>query len=262
MNRSHRLVAGGFTGAVAATMVLTGCSSSDDGGDGTPASDAAATSALESAATATQELTGAHVVLSVDGQLQSLNATKVDADIETEPELEGKGTTTLNVGGKSVDAPFVFIDGKLYANVDGSGFQDYGDGRSIYDISKILDPETGVSNILRNVDGAQKAGDETVNGVATTKITGTVSGKTLSGLTSTVAEGPGSDASYDATVYITKNDNQVARVVVSPTERVTMTVDLDKWNEEVDVEKPTAVEAPTKKPEAPKSGEPTRDRAN
>ncbi|WOC11042.1 LppX_LprAFG lipoprotein [Gordonia sp. MP11Mi] len=262
MQRSNRLIAGGFTATIAAAMVLTGCSTSDDGGDEKPASDAAATSTLSAAATATQDLTGAHVVLTVDGQLQSINATKVDADIETKPELEGKGTTTLNMGGKTVDAPFVYIDGKLYANVDGSGFQDYGDGRSIYDISKILDPEAGVANILRNVDGAQEAGDETINGVATTKITGTVSGKTLSALTSTAAEGPGSDASYDATIYIAKDDKQVARVVVSPTERVTMTVDLDKWNEKVDVKKPADIESPTKKPEAPKSGEPTRDKAN
>ncbi|MCF8569393.1 LppX_LprAFG lipoprotein [Gordonia sp. HY002] len=261
MNRPHRLIAGGFATAITAAMVLTGCSSSDD--DQTkPASDAGAESTLEAAATATQALTGAHVVLSVDGQLQSINATKVDADIETKPKLEGEGTTTLNMGGKSVDAPFVYIDGTLYTNVDGAGFQDYGDGRSIYDISKILDPEAGVANILRNVDGAQEAGEETIDGTATTKITGTVTGKTLSGLTSTAAEGPGSDGTYDATIFITTGDNQVARVVVSPTERVTMTVDLNEWNKSVDVEKPTDVQAPTKKPDAPKSGEPTRDKTN
>ncbi|GAA4660362.1 LppX_LprAFG lipoprotein [Gordonia humi] len=263
MNRSHRLVVSGAAAAIAAAMVLTGCSDNDDGGENAPTtSDSTAKSALDAAATATEELTGAHVVMTVDGAIQSLNATKVDADIETEPQLEGKGTTTLNMGGTTVQAPFVYIDGRLYANIDDQGFQDYGDGRSIYDVSKILDPEKGVPNILRNVEGATADGDETVNGVEATKITGTVTGETLAAITSTAPGGKAAEASYDATVWIAKDGDEVARVLVSPADDVTVTIDLDKWNEKVDVVKPKTIEAPTEKPDAPTSGQPTREKAN
>ena len=249
MHRSHRLIVGGISATAAAALFLTGCSSNDDPGSDTPESDAGAESTLDAAATAAEELTSAHVVLTVDGQLQSLNATKVDAEIETKPELEGKGTTTLNMGGTTVEAPFVYIDGKLYADVDDSGYQDYGDGRSIYDVSRILDPKTGVPHILRNVQGAQDAGQEEVNGVSTTKITGTVTGETIAGLTSSQTGGPTDDATYDATVWITDDgENEVARVLVEPADNITVTVDIDAWDEEVEVTKPEIVDAPTEKP--------------
>ncbi|GAC80069.1 lipoprotein LprA [Gordonia malaquae] len=263
MNRSYRLVAGAFAGVVAASVILTGCSSSDDSGSSstTAASDSAAKSTLDAAATATEALTGAHIVLSIDGKLQSLNATKVEADVETKPELKGKGRTTLNMGNRTTEAPFVYIDGKLYADVADKGYQDYGDGRSIYDVSKILDSKNGVPAILRALQGANKAGTETVNGVETTKITGTVSGKDLAGLASTPSTGELAEATYDATVFVTNDGkNNVARVVVSPAKDATLTVDISKWGQKVDVTKPKNVEAPTAKPKSTTSGETPREK--
>ncbi len=264
MNRSQRVAAGAFAGAVAASIILTGCSSSDDAGSETTtsaASDSAAKSTLDAAATATEALTGAHLVVTVDGKVQSLNASKVDADVETKPELKGKGTTTLNMGGRTVSAPFVYIDGKLYANVGDKGFQDYGDGRSIYDVSKVLDTEKGVPAILRGMQGATKSGSETIDGVKTTKITGTVTGKELAGLASTPSTGKLAEQTFDTTVYITDDGkNNVARVVVTPAKDATLTVDVSKWGQKVEVAKPKGVEAPTAKPKSTTSGETPREK--
>ena len=263
MHRPQRVAAGAFTAGIAAALVLTGCSNSNDEGGDTPAtSDAGATTALNSAADATAALTGAHVVLTVDGKYQALNASKVDVDLETKPGIEGKGTTTLNMGDKTVDAPFVYIDGKLYANVDDKGYQDYGDGRSIYDVSKVLDAEKGVPNILRKLEGAKIEGEENVGGVAATKITGTIPAKELSSLAGTAPQGEQADKDVPATVWVTKDGkNQVARVVVEPGDNVKMTVDIDKWNQKVDVTKPAKVDAPSEKPKSQNPSEPTRDSA-
>ncbi|MFT4086834.1 MAG: LppX_LprAFG lipoprotein [Gordonia sp. (in: high G+C Gram-positive bacteria)] len=262
MHRPNRLTAVLLAVGASAALVLSGCSSNDDT---TPAatSDSAATTQLNAAADSTAALTGAHVNLKVDGSFQGLNATAVDADVNVKPAMAGKGTATLNMGGKTVEAPFVYVGDRFYANVNGDGWLDYGDGRSIYNVSAVLDPQTGVPHILRSLDGAKIDGKETINGVETTKITGTVPAKATAGLTG--AAGKDAKEATDAlktTVYIT-DDNQVARVVVTPADKVTMTVDISNWNKTVEVAKPADVKTPSneKPKEAPKSGEPTREKA-
>ncbi|MGB3303451.1 LppX_LprAFG lipoprotein [Gordonia sp. (in: high G+C Gram-positive bacteria)] len=261
MKRSKRFAIASAAAVVAAAVALTGCSSSDDSSTGTPASDSGATSTLNAAADATANLTGAHLVINVEGSLQGLNASEVTADISTKPELVGEGTAVLNMGNKKVDAPFVFVDGHMYANVDDKGFLDYGEGRSIYDISKVLDAESGVPFILRNIKGAKEAGSENIDGTDTTKITGTIEAKDLSGLTGTSPQAKGLDSEIPVTVWITKDGkNNVARVSSEPAEGASLTINLSEWGKTVTVKKPADIKSPSQKPsQAPKSGEPTRN---
>ena len=260
MKRSKRFAIAAAAAAVAAAVALTGCSSEDGGGGDAPASDANATATLNAAADTAAALTGAKVVLDIEGSLQGVNASKVEADVATKPKAAAEGTATLKMGDKTSTAPFVYVDDHMYANIDDKGFIDYGDGRSIYDVSKILDAEKGVPFVLRNIQGAKEDGSETIEGVETTKITGTVAAKDLSGLTGTSPEAKGLDSDIPVTVWVTKDGkNNVARVLAKPAEGASMTITLTEWGKTVDATKPADVESPREKPTtAPKSGEPTR----
>lgn len=260
MKRSQRFAIVAATAALAATVALTGCSS-DDTADDAPASDANAASSLSAAADTAAALTGATVVIDVEGSLQGLNASKVEADISTEPELVGEGTATLQMGSdKSVSAPFVYVDDDMYANVDDKGFIDYGDGRSIYDVSNVLNADKGVPHVLRSIKGAKEDGSETIDGVKTTKITGTLPAKELSGLTGASPQAKGLNEDIPVTVWIADDgSNNVVRVSSAPAEGASLTVTLSDWGKTVKVTKPADVKSPSAKPSAaPKSGEQTR----
>ncbi|EGD53203.1 LppX_LprAFG lipoprotein [Gordonia neofelifaecis] len=262
MKRSKRFAIASASAVVAAAIALTGCSSNDDGGssDTTTASDSAATTSLNAAADTAAALTGAKVDLKVEGSLQGVNASEVEATVATKPKVVGEGTATLQMGDKSVEAPFVYVDDHMYADVDDKGYLDYGDGRSIYDVSKILDVNAGVPHILRSVQGATEEGSETVDGVEATKITGTIPAKDLAGLTGTSPQAKGLDGDIPVTVWVTKDGkNNVVRVTSEPAKGASLTVTLSDWGKTVTVKKPADVKEPSAKPsQAPKSGEPTR----
>lgn len=259
----RRLLGAVMALGAAAALTLTACSSDSGDNGSTPASsDPAATELLNSAADATAALTGAHVQLKVDGTFQSMNATAVEADVNTKP-LAGKGTATLNMGGTSVQAPFAYLGDRFYANVNDKGWINYGDGRSIYDVSLLLNTDTGIPHVLRSMEGAATAGNEQVDGVSTTKVTGTVPAKAVAGLTGATGEGAkDSTDAVDTTVWITE-DNQVARVVVSPADDLKLTVDVSKWNTTTEVAAPRTVSTPSSKPATPPaSDQPTTDKVD
>ncbi|GAA4751126.1 LppX_LprAFG lipoprotein [Gordonia alkaliphila] len=261
--KRRRLLGAVVALGAAAALTLTACSSDSDDSQPAPASsDPAATELLNSAADATAALTGAHVTMAVDGSFQSMNATAVEADVNTKP-LAGKGTATLNMGGTSVQAPFVYLNDNFYANVDNKGWINYGDGRSIYDVALLLNPDTGIPNVLRSMEGAATAGDEQVDGVATTKVTGTVPAKAIAGLTGATGESAkDSTDAVDTTVWITE-DNQVARVIVAPTNELKLTVDVSKWNTTSEVKAPSPIATPSAKPSTPPaSDQPTTDKVD
>ncbi|GAA2387620.1 MULTISPECIES: LppX_LprAFG lipoprotein [Gordonia] len=261
MKRSKRFALASAAAVVTAAVALTGCSSSDSGDtDSTTTSDSAATTSLDAAADTAAALTGAKVDIEVEGSLQGLNASEVEASIGTKPKMVGEGTATLDMGGKSVEAPFVYVDDHMYADVDDKGYIDYGSGRSIYDVSKILDVNEGVPHVLRSIQGAKEEGSETVDGVEATKITGTLPAKDLAGLTGTSPQAKGLDGDIPVTVWVTKDGkNNVVRVASEPAKGASMTVTLSDWGKTVTVTKPADVKSPSAKPShAPKSGEPTR----
>ena len=262
MKRRQRVLGAVVALGAAAALALTACSSDSDTEPTPAASDPAATELLNKAADATEALTGAHLKITVDGAIQSINATGVEADVNTKPTVSGKGTATLNMGGKTAEAPFVYIDNAFYANVDGEGWINYGDGRSIYDVAQVLNPETGVPSILRGLEGAKTDGTEQIDGVTATKVTGTVPAKTVAGLTGATGEDATTSTDpLDTTVWIT-DENQVARVLVEPAQDTTLTIDISKWNTSTEVTKPTGVQTPTVRPTAPPaSDEPTREPA-
>ncbi|MGC4932467.1 LppX_LprAFG lipoprotein [Gordonia sp. DT30] len=248
MYRAHRVVTAALATGVAAAITLTGCSSDSDGGSGgnntaTSQSNSDPAALVNAAADKTAALTGAHLNLTVDGKVPNVTAKKVDADLVAKPATAAKGTATVLLGTTEATAPFVYVDKHLYADIGNKGYVDYGDGRSIYDVSAVLNPEKGLANLLRNIQNPKSSGLADVDGTKATRITGTVAAKVLAPLTGTNITS-NQDAQVPVNVWIT-SDNQLARVVLIPATDAKMTINLSNWNNTVEVAKPSDIATPT-----------------
>ena len=56
------------------------------------------------------------------------------------------------------------LDGELYATLTPNKWSDFGKAADIYDVSAILNPDTGVANVLANFTNAKAEGRDTING--------------------------------------------------------------------------------------------------
>ncbi|OPX15934.1 LppX_LprAFG lipoprotein [Gordonia sp. i37] len=248
MHRAHRVATAAIATGIAAAITLTGCSSDSDsgsGGNNTTASSSMNDPAalINAAADKTAALTGAHLGLTVDGKVPNVTVKKVDADLVTKPKTAAKGTATVMLGTTDSAAPFVYVDQHLYADIGNKGYVDYGDGRSVYDVSVVLNPEKGLANLLRNMQDPKTSGTEVIGGVKATRVTGTVAAKQLAALTGTNIT-KNQDAQVPVNVWITP-DNQLARVVLIPATNSTMTMNLSNWNNTVEVTKPATIATPS-----------------
>ena len=64
-------------------------------------------------------------------------------------------------------------EGNLFAALTtGGAYQNFGPAADIYDVSAILNPDTGLANVLANFTDAKADGRETLNGVETVRVTG------------------------------------------------------------------------------------------
>ena len=63
----------------------------------------------------------------------------------------------------------------LYATLTPNKWSDFGKASDIYDVSAILNPDTGLANMLANFTNAKAEGRETINGQSTIRISGNVS---------------------------------------------------------------------------------------
>ena len=155
--------------------------------------------------------------LVVQGNVPNLSVSKVEADLSNTPKPVGNGDATVKIGNASVDSKFIYVDGHLYSDAAKPGsFTDYGDGASIYPVSVILDPNKGLANLLAKLSNPTNAGSEQINGIQTTKITGTSSTNdvaTISG--SRIA--PANATTVPTTVWIaTDGSYHTVRVELDP----------------------------------------------
>lgn len=232
----------GATAAVIVTaLVLAGCGSpkNNSSGSGSNAPNADAASTVKQAADAMRKVTGMHVSLTVQGAVPNLEVTKLDGDVSNTPQTVANGTATLTVGKSPVDSKFVFVDGHLYSDVAEPGkFTDYGNGASIYEVSTLLDPDKGLAHLLANLQNPKVAGNEQVNGVATTKITGTSSTDdvaTLAGSRLSPQNAPPTPTS----VWIASDGSyHLVKIEITPVENGTVSMTLSEWGKQVTATKP------------------------
>ncbi|OBK23431.1 LppX_LprAFG lipoprotein [Mycobacterium asiaticum] len=242
MKLSPRTVA---AAALAIVVALTGgCGSNGADGAKSPGSTANATNGeaatlLKQAADVMRKVTGMHVNVAVQGDVPNIRVTKLEGDVSNTPQTVATGVATVQVGEKSEEAKFVYVDGHLYSDLGQPGsYTDFGNGASIYNVSVLLDPNKGLANLLANLKNGSVGGSQQVNGVATTKITGNSSATDVATLAGTRLTDE--SVSTVPTIVWTASDgsSHLVQIQINPTSNTSVTLTMSDWGKQVTATKP------------------------
>jgi lipoprotein LprG len=217
-----------FAPILAVVVLVAGCTASDSPDPATLVSASAET---------TQALTGAHLELTVDGEIAELPIQAISGDLTQAPEVAAQGTLDVTyLGQQLVGVEFVIFDGALWvALTPGSDLVNFGPASAVYDVAAILDPDVGLANLLADFSDAKTDGSETIAGVETVRITGTVTSDAVNKLLPQLA----AEDPVPGTVWISPDgDNELIQVRLEPSPGNTITMTLSKWGEPVTVENP------------------------
>jgi lipoprotein LprG len=222
-----------FAALFAAIALIAGCSkSSDDASKELP--DAA--TLLQQSSETTKSQTSVHLNLTVQGEIKELPIESLEGDLTNAPAVAAQGKANLFVLGQKLDdVSFVVAEGNLFATlVAGGGYQDFGPAVDIYDVSAILNPDTGLGNVLAGFSDPKADGRETINGVDTVRITGNVSADAVNRIAPGLATGP-----VPGTAWIAEEgDHALVQAKLDPAPGTSITMTLSNWGEPVTVTKP------------------------
>ncbi|OBI81574.1 LppX_LprAFG lipoprotein [Mycobacterium sp. E740] len=219
----------------AAIAFLAGCSKSDESTENLP--DAA--TLLQQSSQTTKTQTSAHIKLTVDGKNEKLPIEMLEGDLSNAPAFTAQGKVNLLMMGQRLEGvEFKVVDGNLYATLTpGAALSNFGPAADIYDASLILNPQTGVANVLANFSDPKADGRETINGVQTVRITGNVSADVVNKIAPQIAAtGP-----VPATAWIAEDgDHKPAQIKLQTQPDSSVTMALSEWGKPVTVAKPPA----------------------
>lgn len=161
--------------------LVTGCSSDSDS---SPTASAPATGPLPEGgqliaecSRTTQTLQSVHLDLAVTN-IPNLPVEYVKADVTNQPQGSGQAVGEAKVKVKETDTTFtetkfLVVDKTLYAG-DGSKYAPVGPAEKIYDPGVILDKDKGIAHVIAQVQNPKVEARETIEGVNTVKVTGTI----------------------------------------------------------------------------------------
>ena len=158
-----------LTALLAAALVISGCSSKKAA---EPLPDAAGL--IKQSIQTTKALKSAHLEIAVTGKVEGLPLKTLSGDLTNVPATAVKASAKVVMGGSDIDADLVVLEGTLYAALTPNNWLDMGPAAEVYDPSVILNPDTGLANMLGAISEAKAQSFETVGGVPTVKITGQV----------------------------------------------------------------------------------------
>ena len=223
-----------FAALFASIALIAGCSSKSEGSS-KALPDAA--SLLKESSETTKAQTSVHLKLSVQGEIKELPIETLEGDLTNQPAVAAQGTANIIFLGQRLEGvDFVVADGNLFGAITKGSFQDFGPAADIYDVSALLNPDTGLGNILANFSDAKADGRETLNGVDTVRVTGKVTPDAVNKIAPQIgAAGP-----VPGTAWIREDGNHElvqAKLDPSPGNSITMT--CSDWGKSVTVTKPT-----------------------
>ena len=230
--RPHLALRTLLTFLLAAALIVAGCSKSNSANPSLPD---AATLLKESAET-TKSQPSVHLKLVTQGEIKDFPIASLEGDLTNTPAVAAQGKADIIFLGQKLEGvDFVVADGDLYGAITAGSFQNFGPASQIYDASVILNPDTGLANVLSNFSDPKTDGRETINGVKTVRITGNVSADAVNMIAPQIkATGP-----VPATVWIREDGNHElvqAKLDPSPGNSITMT--MSDWGKPVTVNKP------------------------
>jgi lipoprotein LprG len=223
-----------FAALFAAIVLIAGCSKSSQ--DSSKQLPDAATLLKESSQT-TKDQSSVHLKLTVQGEIKQLPIESLEGDLTNTPAVAAQGKANIIFLGQKLEGvDFVVADGTLYGAItSGGNFQNFGPAADIYDVSVILNPDTGLANVLANFSDPKADGRENVNGVDTVRVTGNVSADAVNKIAPQIAAtGP-----VPGTAWIREDGNhELVQAKLEPTPGNGVTMALSDWGKPVTVTKP------------------------
>ena len=216
-----------------AIALVAGCSSKSQDSSN-PLPDAA--TLLQQSSETTKSQPSVHLKLTVQGEIKELPIESLEGDLTNTPAVGAQGTANIVFLGQRLEGvDFSVVDGTLYAALTKGSYQDLGPAADIYDVSAILNPDTGLANVLANFSGPKADGRETLNGVDTVRVTGTVSAEAVNKIAPQItATGP-----ISGTAWIKEDgDHALVQAKLEPTPGNSVTMTLTDWGKPVTVTKP------------------------
>jgi lipoprotein LprG len=215
-----------------ATALIAGCSSSSKPSGG-PLPDA--DTLIKQSVATTKNVKSGHLVLAVTGKIPGMPIKVLTGDLTTTPATAASGNTTLTLGGSDIQADFAVVDGELYATLTPNRWSDFGKAADIYDVSVILNPDTGLANSLSNFSNAKAEDRDTINGQSTIRISGTITADAVNKIV------PPFNATQPipATVWIQETgDHQLVQASLQKSSGNSLQMTFSNWGEAVNVTKP------------------------
>lgn len=220
-----------LTALLAAALIVSGCSSKKAA---EPLPDAAGL--VQQSIQTTKGLKSAHLEIAVTGKVEGLPLKTLSGDLTNIPSTAAKASAKVVMGGSDIDADLVVLDGTLYAALTPDNWLDMGPAAEVYDPSVILDPSSGLANMLASLSDGKSAAYETIGGVPAVKITGKVTADAVNKLIPRLkATGP-----LPATVWIEKDaPNQLVQAELEQSSGNSVLLTLSDWDKPVTVTKPS-----------------------
>jgi len=107
--------------------------------------------------------------------------------------------------------------------------------RARHDITILLNPDTGVGNVLANFSDPKVAGRETINGVDTVRVTGNVSADAVN----KIAPQIGATGPVPGTAWIREDGNhELVQAKLEPAPGTSLSMTCSDWGKPVTVTKP------------------------
>nr|WP_301337129.1 LppX_LprAFG lipoprotein [Mycobacterium asiaticum] len=155
--------------------------SATSGASGTSATSGApapeAQQLLQEASKATTGLRSLHVNLQTMN-INTLPMEAVNADVTNQPEGNGQavGDAMIRLQPKTPAVPkqFMVTNKTMYTKNEAGVYTSMGPADKIYDPGVVLDKDKGIGAVIGKVSNPQSGGNETIDGVATLKVTGTI----------------------------------------------------------------------------------------
>jgi lipoprotein LprG len=222
-----------FAALFAAIALFAGCSSkSDESSEGLPD---AATLLKESSET-TKSQSSVHMKIAVQGEIKELPIESLEGDLTNKPAVAAQGTANIVFLGQRLEGvDFVVADGNLFGALTKGTYQDFGPASDIYDVSALLNPDTGLGNVLASFSDAKSDGRENLNGVNTIRVTGSVSADAVNKISPQIA----ATVPVPGTAWIREDGNhELVQAKLEPSSGNSITMTCSDWGKSVSVTKP------------------------
>jgi lipoprotein LprG len=138
--------------------------------------------------------------------------------------------------GSQTNVSYVVIDGTMFASLTPNNWLNLGKASDVWDPTTMLNPNAGFANLLSNFGSPETAGDETLDGLHTVRVEGTVTEDAVNKIFPGLANAP-----VPTTAWIRPDTGDLVRLTLQPRTGQSIQFDLSDWGKAVTITRPPGV---------------------